>query len=144
MLSNSLIQLKTLDRQMPVNISGNTQLEGPLKLCSGQGWTRVLQHRTSPPRIGGMDSERTGVIWLSLATAPSSFEAACSRSCFSSHSKAQILGTSLAVQWIQLGASNAGVMGLIPGEGMKIPHAVWCSQIEKRKRKEEVFRKNGL
>ena len=62
MLSNSLIQLKTLDRQMPVNISGNTQLEGPLKLCSGQGWTRVLQHRTSPPRIGEMDSERTGVI----------------------------------------------------------------------------------
>ena len=32
--------------------------------------------------------------------------------------------TSLAVQWLRLGASNAGGMGSIPGWGTKIPHAV--------------------
>ena len=32
--------------------------------------------------------------------------------------------TSLAVQWLRLHASNAGVQGLIPGWGTRIPHAV--------------------
>ena len=30
--------------------------------------------------------------------------------------------TSLAVQWLSLWASNAEDMGLIPGQGTKIPH----------------------
>ena len=38
------------------------------------------------------------------------------------------LGTSLAVQWLRLCASNAGAMGLIAGQGAKIPHAVWRGQ----------------
>ena len=32
-------------------------------------------------------------------------------------------GTSLAVQWLRLCASNAGGTGSIPGQGTKIPHA---------------------
>ena len=32
--------------------------------------------------------------------------------------------TSLAVQWLRLHASNAGVQGLIPDWGTRIPHAV--------------------
>ena len=40
--------------------------------------------------------------------------------------KETILGTSPMVQWLRLCASNAGVMGLIPGQGTKIPHElVW-------------------
>ena len=34
-----------------------------------------------------------------------------------------IVGTSLAVQWLRLRASNAGVAGSIPGQGTKIPRA---------------------
>ena len=34
-------------------------------------------------------------------------------------------GTSLVVQWLRLCTSNAGVVGLIPGPGTKIPHATW-------------------
>ena len=37
-----------------------------------------------------------------------------------SHLKSD-LGTSLAVQWLRLHASNAGGMGSIPGLGTKIP-----------------------
>ena len=32
------------------------------------------------------------------------------------------------VQWLRLRASNAGGAGLIPGQGIKIPHAVRCGQ----------------
>ena len=32
-------------------------------------------------------------------------------------------GTSLAVQWLRLHTSTAGVTGSIPGQGTKIPHA---------------------
>ena len=39
-----------------------------------------------------------------------------------------ILGTSLAVQWLRFHASTAGGMGLIPGWGTKILHAAWHSQ----------------
>ena len=42
-----------------------------------------------------------------------------------------ILGSSLAVQWLRLRASTAGGAGLIPGQGTKIPHAVWHSQKKK-------------
>ena len=37
-------------------------------------------------------------------------------------------GTSLAVQWLRLHASNAGGTGSIPGQGTKIPHAAWQGQ----------------
>ena len=39
-----------------------------------------------------------------------------------------ILGTSLAVQWLRLHTSDAGGMGLISSAGTKIPHAMWCGQ----------------
>ena len=34
----------------------------------------------------------------------------------------------LEVQWFSLHASIAGNMGLIPGQGTKIPHVVQCGQ----------------
>ena len=37
-------------------------------------------------------------------------------------------GTSLEVQWLRLRASNAGGVGSIPGQGTKIPCAVWHDQ----------------
>ena len=42
-------------------------------------------------------------------------------------------GTSLAVQWLGLHASNAGSVGSIPVPGTKIPHAAWHGQKIKRK-----------
>ena len=39
-----------------------------------------------------------------------------------------VLGTSLAVQWLRLRASTAGVGGSIPGWGAKILHAVQRGQ----------------
>ena len=52
--------------------------------------------------------------------------------------KAQDLQTSLAVQWLRFCASILGVTGLIPGWGAKIPHAAWCSQIKRKKRKPSI------
>ena len=39
----------------------------------------------------------------------------------------------MEVQWLKLCASNAGEWGagLIPGQGAKIPHAMWCGQKKK-------------
>ena len=34
-----------------------------------------------------------------------------------------IWGTSLVIQWLRLHASNAGSMGLLPGQRTKIPQA---------------------
>ena len=45
-------------------------------------------------------------------------------------------GTSLAVHWLGLHASNTGGMGLVLSQGTMIPHALWHSQKIKRKRKE--------
>ena len=42
-------------------------------------------------------------------------------------------GTSLAVQWLRIHASNAGGLGLIPGRGIKIPHAPQRGQKTKKK-----------
>ena len=39
-----------------------------------------------------------------------------------------ILRTSLVLQWLVLCASTAGGTGSIPGQGTKIPHAMWCGQ----------------
>ena len=41
-------------------------------------------------------------------------------------------GTSLVVQWLRLHASNAGGTRLIPGQGIKIPNAMRCSQKKKK------------
>ena len=49
-----------------------------------------------------------------------------------------IIGTSLVVQWLGLHTSNAGGVGLIPGHGTKIQHAVWCGQ--KKNDKIELIR----
>ena len=38
----------------------------------------------------------------------------------------------LAVQWLGLSAFTAMGLGLIPGQGTKIPQAVWCSQKKKK------------
>ena len=46
------------------------------------------------------------------------------------------LGTSLAVQWLKLHASNAGGAGSIPDWWTKIPHAVRRSQEIKKKEKD--------
>ena len=40
---------------------------------------------------------------------------------------------SLVVQWLRLGAPNAGGVSSIRGQGAKMLHATWCGQ----KRKEE-------
>lgn len=37
-------------------------------------------------------------------------------------------GPSLVIQWLKRQASNAESVGLIPGGGIKIPCATWCSQ----------------
>ena len=39
-------------------------------------------------------------------------------------------GISLEVQRLGLCTSNAGGRGWIPGQGIKIPHYAWCSQIK--------------
>ena len=43
-------------------------------------------------------------------------------------------GTSLAVQWLALRASNAGGAGLIPGRGTRIPHVARGSKKKKKKK----------
>ena len=40
----------------------------------------------------------------------------------------QLQGIFLVIQWLRLHACNARGMGLNPGQGTRIPHAVWCSQ----------------
>ena len=45
------------------------------------------------------------------------------------------VGNFLAVRWLGLRASTAGGMGSITGRGTKIPHAAWCGQKEKKKKK---------
>ena len=42
-------------------------------------------------------------------------------------------GTFGMVQWLGLYASNAGVVGSIPGQRTKIPHAMWRGQKIKNK-----------
>ena len=46
--------------------------------------------------------------------------------------------TSLVVQWLRLSASTAGGMGLIPGQGTKIPYATWHNPKKKKKKKKTV------
>ena len=44
------------------------------------------------------------------------------------HSECLRCGNSLAVQWLGVRASTAGAMGLIPGQGTKIPQAMQRDQ----------------
>ena len=48
------------------------------------------------------------------------------------------LGTSLAVQWLRLRASNAGGEGSIPGQGTKIPHAMWWGQKKQKEKHHDL------
>ena len=45
--------------------------------------------------------------------------------CFPEGKRLEIWRTCLVVQWLRLCTSNAGGMGLIPGQGTKVPHASW-------------------
>ena len=51
--------------------------------------------------------------------------------------KKRNLGTSLAVQWLGLGALTDRALGSIPGWGTKIPKAMRHSQKKKKKKKKE-------
>ena len=55
----------------------------------------------------------------------------------------QIYGNSLAVQWLGLHASTAKGTGSIPGQGTKIPQAVWCSQKTERKKENKLMATKG-
>ena len=48
--------------------------------------------------------------------------------CFPEGKRLEVWRTCLVVQWLRFCTSNAGGMGLIPGQGTKIPHAARCSQ----------------
>ena len=54
-------------------------------------------------------------------------------------SQTLMAGTSLEVQWLRLCALNAGGMGLIPGQGTKIPHAAWCGLINKQTNRQKTL-----
>ena len=43
--------------------------------------------------------------------------------------------TSLTVQWLRLFTFNAGGVSLTLGLGIRIPHAKWCNEKEKKKKK---------
>ena len=47
-------------------------------------------------------------------------------------SRSLVLGNSLAVQWLGLGAFTAKSLGSIPGQGTKIQQDTWHSQSKKK------------
>ena len=47
----------------------------------------------------------------------------------------RVVGDFVVVWWLTLHSSNAGGMGSIPGQGIKIPHAVQHGQEIKKKKK---------
>ena len=51
------------------------------------------------------------------------------------YQKNKISGNSLVVKWLGLRAFTAKGQGSIPGQGTKIPQAVWCSQKTKQNKK---------
>ena len=46
----------------------------------------------------------------------------------------------MVIQWLGLGVSNAEGTGSIPGQGTKIPRAIWHSQNTKKKKKRNSHR----
>ena len=51
-------------------------------------------------------------------------------------------GTSLAVQWLGLRASNAGGTGSIPGQGTKILQAACCGQKTNKRKNQTKIKQN--
>ena len=51
-----------------------------------------------------------------------------------------VFATSLTVQWLRLCAYIAGGVGLIPGWGTNIPHAVRCGQKKNHQKTKTVLR----
>ena len=49
------------------------------------------------------------------------------------HQGTEMFRTSLVIQWLRLWAPNAGGLGSIPGQGTKIPWAIWHSQKKKER-----------
>ena len=47
------------------------------------------------------------------------------------------------VQWLRLPASTTGVMGSIPDQGTRIPHASWHSKKKKTKKQKKHTNKSG-
>ena len=49
----------------------------------------------------------------------------------------KVIGTSLVIQWLRLWASNAGGLGLIPGQGTRSHAATktWSNEINKREKR---------
>ena len=56
--------------------------------------------------------------------------------------KLRKIGTSLAVQWLGLWASSAAGMGLIPGQGSRIPQTARGSEKKKKKNPKEANKQN--
>ena len=50
-------------------------------------------------------------------------------------------GPSPAVQWLRCHASTAGGVGSIPGQGARIPHAVWHGQNNNNNNMSHIFNK---
>ena len=75
----------------------------------------------------------------------SSLQSELGKSVFSSSCpKKKQDGTSLAVQWLGLGASTAGGPGSIPGQGTKIPQAARRGQKNKQKQRRNRKGRRGL
>ena len=55
--------------------------------------------------------------------------------------KKENVGTSLVVQWLRSSASSARGMGLFPGQGTKMPHAMWPKKIQILKIREVEWKK---
>ena len=45
------------------------------------------------------------------------------------------MGTFLVVQWLAVRTSDARGTGSLPGQGTKIPHAMWYGQEKEKKKK---------
>ena len=47
------------------------------------------------------------------------------------------MGISLVIWWLKLYVPNAGGVGLIPGQGTKIPHAAQCLKNKQQPKKKK-------
>ena len=60
--------------------------------------------------------------------------------------KSQLSGTSLAVQWLRICTFTVGVVGSVPGWGIRIANAMLCGQINKQTNKRffEIIKHTSL
>ena len=100
-----------------------------------------------PGGLPSMGSHRVGYDWSDLAAAAAGWNTLpCSPNYIKctpvtwlwpvfpgSSLVPSLTGTSLVFQWLKLCASNAGGVGLIPGQGTKIPHASWQKKNKNKK-----------